>query len=175
MRLAVLNFGILLPDNNLILRKIGSKKMKQQDTTKQYKCIKITYFWHKIHVVQYICTNALEEPRDSALNVTLKMETAGAPGMLVPMYYTTKHHKPDINPFQSNFSASRIPAEKQKECNLHYLLAKVCTTRGKASNRLRQRSGRTNATKKRVGRHPTSERKRKIIMSDEVRRRIGKG
>ena len=28
---------------------------------------------------------------------------------------------------------------------------------------------------KSVGRHPTSEQKRKIIMSDEVRRRIGKG
>jgi len=77
-----------------------------------------------------------------------------------------------INPFQSNFSANRIlpssyipaiflqakprdiqrtitcshqntwPAEKQKEYNLRYLLAKVRTTRGKASDRLRQRSWR---------------------------------
>ena len=82
---------------------------------------------------------------------------------------------PYINPFQSNFSANLIPAEKQKEYNLCYLLAKVRTTRGKASNRLRQRTGRTNATKKHVGRHPTSVRKRKIIISDKVRRRIGKG
>ena len=80
VRLEVLNFGILLPDNNLILRKIGSRKMKQQDTTKEHKCIKITYFWHKIHVVQYICTNALQKLPDSALDVTFKMETAGTPG-----------------------------------------------------------------------------------------------
>ena len=32
-----------------------------------------------------------------------------------------------INPFQSNFSANRIPAEQQKEYNLRYLLAKVRT------------------------------------------------
>jgi len=31
------------------------------------------------------------------------------------------------------------------------------------------------AQQNRVGRHPTSERNRKIIMSDEVRHRIGKG
>jgi hypothetical protein len=63
--------------------------------------------------------------------------------------------------------------EKQKEYNLLYLLAKVCTARGKASDRLRQRANRSN--KNRVGRLPTSERKRKIILSDEVRRRIGNG
>jgi hypothetical protein len=63
--------------------------------------------------------------------------------------------------------------EKQKEYNLRYLLAKVHTTWGKASDRLRQRA--TNRNKNRVGRLPTSERNRKIILSDEVRRRIAKG
>ena len=59
------------------------------------------------------------------------------------------------------------------------------------SDRLLQWSGRTNEKKsvekaptvewvnkrkkKSVGPHPTSERNGKIIMSDEVRRRIGKG
>jgi len=33
-----------------------------------------------------------------------------------------------FNPFQPNFSANRIPAEKQKEYNLRCLLAKVRTT-----------------------------------------------
>jgi hypothetical protein len=63
--------------------------------------------------------------------------------------------------------------EKQKEYNLRYLLAEVRTTRGKAPDRLRQRANRRN--KNRVGRLPTSERNRKIILSEEVRRRIGKG
>jgi hypothetical protein len=53
------------------------------------------------------------------------------------------------------------------------LLAKVRTTWGKASYRLRQRANKRN--KNRVGRLPTSERNRKIILSYEVRRRIGKG
>ena len=44
----------------------------------------------------------------------------------------------------------------------------------KVMDRLLQRSGRTNA-KKSVGRHPTSERNGKIMMSDKVRRRNGKG
>jgi hypothetical protein len=34
--------------------------------------------------------------------------------------------------------------EKQKEYNLRYLLAKVCTTREKASDRLRQRANKRN-------------------------------
>jgi hypothetical protein len=63
--------------------------------------------------------------------------------------------------------------EKQKDYNLRYLLAKVRTTRGKASDRLRQRTNKRN--KNRVGRLPTSEQNWKIILSDEVRRRIGKG
>jgi hypothetical protein len=63
--------------------------------------------------------------------------------------------------------------EKQKEYNLRYLLAKVRTTGGKASDRFRQRANTRN--KNRVGRLPTPERNRKIILSDEVRRRIGKG
>jgi hypothetical protein len=63
--------------------------------------------------------------------------------------------------------------EKQKVYKLHYLLAKVRTTWGKVSDRLRQRSNKRN--KNHVGCLPTSERNRKIIMSDEVRRRIGKG
>jgi hypothetical protein len=63
--------------------------------------------------------------------------------------------------------------EKQKEYNLRYLLAKVRTTRGKASGRLRQRANKRN--KIRVGRLPTSEQNWKIILSDEVRCRIGKG
>jgi hypothetical protein len=63
--------------------------------------------------------------------------------------------------------------EKQKEYNLRYLLAKVCTTWGKVSDRLRQRANKRN--KNRVGHLLTSERNRKIILSDEVRRRIGKG
>jgi len=84
-----------------------------------------------------------------------------------------------FNPFQSNFSANRI---LPSSCLLwagkrlvDYLLAKVRTTRGKVSDRLLQRSGRTNAKKQSVGRHPTSEQNGKIIMSDEIRRRIGKG
>jgi hypothetical protein len=52
-------------------------------------------------------------------------------------------------------------------------LAKVRTTWGKASDRLRQRKNKRN--KNLVGHLPTSERNRKLILSDEVRRRIGKG
>jgi hypothetical protein len=52
-------------------------------------------------------------------------------------------------------------------------LAKVRTAWEKASDRLRQRANKRN--KNHVGRLSTSERKRKIIMSEEVRRRIGKG
>jgi hypothetical protein len=63
--------------------------------------------------------------------------------------------------------------EKQKEYNLRYLLAKVRTTWGKASDRIRQRAKKRN--KNRVGRLPTSERNKKFILSDEVRRSIGKG
>jgi hypothetical protein len=62
--------------------------------------------------------------------------------------------------------------EKQKEYNLRYLLAKVRTTWGKASDRLRQQANKSN--KNCVGRLPTSERNRKIILSDEVQCRIGK-
>jgi hypothetical protein len=58
--------------------------------------------------------------------------------------------------------------EKQKEYNLCYLLAKVRTTLGKASDRLRQRAKRSN--KNRVGRLPTSEQNWKIILSDEDRK-----
>jgi len=58
--------------------------------------------------------------------------------------------------------------EKQKEYR-----ANVRTTLGKASDRFRQRANKRN--KNRVGRLLTSERNRKIILSDEVRRRIGKG
>jgi hypothetical protein len=104
-----------------------------------------------------------------------------------------------INPFQSNFSANRIlpssylfwagkrlvdylfhltvlkekNTEKQKKYNLRYLLAKVRTTWEKASDRLQQRANKRN--KNRVGRLPTSEQNRKIILSDEVRHRIGNG
>jgi hypothetical protein len=63
--------------------------------------------------------------------------------------------------------------EKRKEYNLHYLLAKARTTWGKASNRLRQWANKRN--KNRVGRLPTLEQNRKIILSDEVRHRIKKG
>jgi hypothetical protein len=63
--------------------------------------------------------------------------------------------------------------EKQKEYNLRYLLAKVRTTRGKASDRLRQQANKRN--KNSVGHPPTLEQNWKIILSDEVRRRIGKG
>jgi hypothetical protein len=56
--------------------------------------------------------------------------------------------------------------EKQKEYNLRYLLAKDRTTRRKVSDRLRQRANKR--SKDRVGRLPTSERNRKIILSDEV-------
>jgi hypothetical protein len=63
--------------------------------------------------------------------------------------------------------------EKQKEYNLRYLLAKVRTTCGKASDRLRQWANKRN--KNHVRRFPTSEWNRKIILSDEVRHRIGKG
>jgi hypothetical protein len=63
--------------------------------------------------------------------------------------------------------------EKQKEYNLRYLLTKVRTARGKASDRFRQRANKRN--KNRVGRLPTSEQNWKIILSDEVRYRIRKG
>jgi hypothetical protein len=63
--------------------------------------------------------------------------------------------------------------EKQKEYNLRYLLAKVRTTRGKASDRLRQRASKHD--KNRVRRLPTSKQNWKIILSDKVRCRIGKG
>jgi hypothetical protein len=63
--------------------------------------------------------------------------------------------------------------EKEKEYSLRYLLAKVRTTRGKALDRLQQRANKRN--KNRVGRLPTSEQNWKIILSDEVRCRIGKG
>jgi hypothetical protein len=63
--------------------------------------------------------------------------------------------------------------EKHKEYNLRYLLAKIRTTLGKASDRLRKRANKRN--KNRVGRLPTSERNWKIILSDEVRCRIVEG
>jgi hypothetical protein len=63
--------------------------------------------------------------------------------------------------------------KKHKEYNLRYLLAKVCTTWGKASDRLRQQANKSN--KNRVRHLPTLERNTKIILSDEVQRRIGKG
>jgi hypothetical protein len=63
--------------------------------------------------------------------------------------------------------------EKHKEYNLRFLLAKVHSTLGTASDRLRQRANKRN--KNRVGRLPTSEQNSKIILSDEVRCRIGKG
>ena len=100
-----------------------------------------------------------------------------------------------INPFQSNFSANRIlPSSYLLWAGkrlVDYLLAKVRTTWGKVSDRLLKRRGRTNA-KKSVEQAPTVEQankhkkkkvsdvtrhrsgKGKIIMSDEVRRRIGK-
>jgi hypothetical protein len=56
--------------------------------------------------------------------------------------------------------------EIQKEYNLRYLLAKVRTTLGKASDRLRQRANKRN--KNRVGRLPTSEQNWKIILSGEI-------
>jgi hypothetical protein len=63
--------------------------------------------------------------------------------------------------------------EVQKEYNLRHLLAKISTTWKKTSDRIRQRANKRN--KIRVGRLPTSERNRKIILSEEVRRRIEKG
>jgi hypothetical protein len=63
--------------------------------------------------------------------------------------------------------------EKQKQYNLRYLLAKVRTTWGEASDRLRKRANKRN--KNRAGRLPTSKQKWKIILSDEVRFRFGKG
>jgi hypothetical protein len=62
---------------------------------------------------------------------------------------------------------------KQKEYNMRYLLAKFLTTREKASGTLRQRAKKRN--KNGVGRLPTSEQNWKIILSDEVRCRTGKG
>jgi hypothetical protein len=56
--------------------------------------------------------------------------------------------------------------KKQKEYNSRYLLAKVRTTRGKASDRLRQRANKRN--KNRFGRLPTSERNRKIMKRFDV-------
>jgi hypothetical protein len=62
--------------------------------------------------------------------------------------------------------------EKQNAYNLRYLLAEVRTTRGKASDRLRQRANKRN--KNLVGRLLTSEQNLNIILSDEFRCRIGK-
>jgi hypothetical protein len=62
--------------------------------------------------------------------------------------------------------------EKQKEYNLRYLLVKSVLHEEK--RRTGSDSGRTR-NKNRVGRLPTSEQNRKIILSDEVRCRIGKG
>jgi len=63
--------------------------------------------------------------------------------------------------------------EKQKDYNLRYLLAKVRTTWGKASDGLRQWANKRN--KNHVERLPTSEQNWKIILSDEVQSRIRKG
>jgi len=63
--------------------------------------------------------------------------------------------------------------EKQKEYNLRHLLVEVRTTWGKALDRLWQQANKHN--KNRVWHLPTSEQNTKIILSDEVRRRIGKG
>jgi hypothetical protein len=63
--------------------------------------------------------------------------------------------------------------EKQKEYSQRYLLAKIRTTRGKASDRLRQRANKFN--KARVGHLTTSKQNWKIILSYDVRCRIGKG
>jgi hypothetical protein len=56
--------------------------------------------------------------------------------------------------------------EKQKVYNLRYLLAKVCTTLGKESERHRQWANK--CKKNHVGRLPTSEQNWKIILSDKV-------
>ena len=100
-----------------------------------------------------------------------------------------------VNPFQSNFSANRIlPSSYLLWAGkrlVDYLLAVTCYMRKsvglaptaerankckkKVLDRLLQRSRRTNAKKKSVGCHPTSEQNGKIIMSDKVRHRIGKG
>jgi hypothetical protein len=56
--------------------------------------------------------------------------------------------------------------EKQKEYNMCYLLAKVRTTRGKASDRLRQRANKRNKKEYRTSSDIGAE--RKIILSDEV-------
>jgi len=97
--------------------------MEQQDTTEQHKCIKITNFWHKIHVIQYICTNALEELPDSASDITLKMETAGTPEMLVPMYDIIMHHIPDTQchknlKYQQNHNFLQSPHHQTHTCLL---------------------------------------------------------
>jgi hypothetical protein len=63
--------------------------------------------------------------------------------------------------------------EMQKEYSLRFLLAEVRTTRGTASDMLRQRTKKRK--KNRVGRLPTSEQEWKITLSDEVRCRIEKG
>jgi hypothetical protein len=52
--------------------------------------------------------------------------------------------------------------EIQKEYKLRYLLAKVRTTRGKSSDRLRQRANKRNNN--RVGRLPKSKQICKIIL-----------
>jgi hypothetical protein len=62
--------------------------------------------------------------------------------------------------------------EKHKEYNLRYLLAKVRNTRGKASDRFRQRVNKRN--KNRVGRLPTSDQNWKVILSDRFRQRENK-
>jgi hypothetical protein len=139
-------------------------------------------------------------PKNPTASVGCKPANLGTKGQ----HATSRPPKPQatllINPFQSNFFlptayspalicfgrergwwiACNYPTvlkkknvEKQKEYNLRYLLAKVRTTWGKASDRLRQRAKKRE--KKHVGRPPTSEQNWKIILSDEVRCRIGKG
>jgi len=106
-----------------------------------------------------------------------------------------------INPFQSNFSANRIlprsylftsfipavflqaqPREYNAQSPVHIReteRAQPALSVGQSLYYMRKSIGQAptveRAKQKRVGCLPTSERNRKIIMSDEVWRRIGKG
>ena len=86
-----------------------------------------------------------------------------------------------INPFQSNFSANRLLPSSYLlwvgKRLVDYLLAKVCTTRGKVSDRLLQRSGQTNAKKNcRTGSYSgVGEQTQKKKASDVTRHRSRMG
>ena len=95
------------------------------------------------------------------------LPTAYSPA-LISLPFSYKHNRADTTR-DHLFTSKHMAGQKQEEYNLggqspYYMRKSV--GQAPTAERVQQ---------KRVGRLPTSERNRKIIMSDEVRRRIGKG